>query len=184
MENIMINMADNFLDIQEEKEVWKVKDDLTADWCLDKIRESKTEYNRLEMVAKAKIQQIEHVLKKEKEKMENETSFFESKLREYFETVETKDTKTLKKYKLPSGELKLKKSQATFKYDKDKLAEVADKYENMQDYVKIKKDFDWAEFKKNLMIDGENIINKNTGEVLEIEGLKVETKPEEFTVEV
>ncbi|SHH57191.1 host-nuclease inhibitor Gam family protein [Sporanaerobacter acetigenes] len=146
MENLMINMIDEVLDIQEEeKEVWKVKDDLEADWCLDKIRESKAEYNRFEMVAKAKIQQIEEALKKEREKMEQETSFFESKLREYFE---------------------------------------ADKHENMQEYIKMKKDFDWAEFKKKLDINGNHIIDKETGEIVEIEGLKLETKPEEFKVEV
>lgn len=146
MENLMINMIDEVLDIQEEeKEVWKVKDDLEADWCLDKIRESKAEYNRFEMVAKAKIQQIEEALKKEREKMEQETSFFESKLREYFE---------------------------------------ADKHENMQEYIKMKKYFDWAEFKKKLDINGNHIIDKETGEIVEIEGLKLETKPEEFKVEV
>ena len=183
--NMIENMADEFLDIrEEEKEIWRVEDDLAADWCLDKIRESKAEYNRFEMVAKAKIQQIEQALKKEKEKMENEVSFFESKLREYFETVKAEETKTLKKYKLPSGELRMKKSQVTFDYDKKKLLEVADKYENMQEYVKIKKDFDWVNFKKNLTIKDNKIINKNTGEVVEIDGLSVEEKPEKFTVEV
>ncbi|MSS44474.1 hypothetical protein FYJ27_12415 [Anaerosalibacter bizertensis] len=184
MEN-MISIADRFLSIdEEEKDVWKVKDDLAADWCLDKIRESKAEYNRLEAVSKAKIQQIQELLKKEKEKADREIGFFESKLREYFETVETQDTKTLKKYKLPSGELKLKKPQAIFKYNKKKLSEVADKYENMQEYVKIKKDFDWAGFKNNLIISDGNIINKNTGEIVEIDGLSIEEKPEDFKVEV
>ncbi|MEW9124868.1 MAG: host-nuclease inhibitor Gam family protein [Thermotaleaceae bacterium] len=184
MEN-MISIADRFLSIdEEEKDIWKVKDDLEANWCLDKIRESKAEYNRLEAVSKAKIQQIQELLKKEKEKADREIGFFESKLREYFETVETQDTKTLKKYKLPSGELKLKKPQATFKYNKKKLVKVADKYENMQDYVKIKKDFDWAGFKNNLIISDGNIINKNTGEIVEIDGLSIEEKPEDFKVKV
>lgn len=181
----MINMADDYLNIQEdEKEIWKVENDLSADWCLDKIRESKAEYNRFEIVANAKIQQIEQALQKEKEKMKNETGFFETKLREYFEIVKTKDTKTLKKYKLPSGELKLKKAKTTFKYDKNKLVEIADEHENMKDYIKIKKDFNWSDFKKKLMINGKNIIDKDTGEVIEVEGLTIEEKPEEFNVEV
>lgn len=182
---MMINIIDEFLDInEEEKETWKVKDDLAADWCLDKIRESKAEYNRFEMVAKAKIQQIEQALKKEKEKCDSEVGFFESKLREYFETVKTEDTKTLKKYKLPSGQLKMKKQVSTFDYDKEKLLEVAEIDGNMNDYIKIKKDFDWANFKKNLSIEGNSIVNKETGEIVEIKGLKLETKPEEFSVEV
>lgn len=185
MENLISNMADEFLNINEEqKEVWKVDDDLKADWCLDKIRESQAKYERFETVAKNKIKQIESVLKKEKDKYKNEVSFFEGKLREYFETVETEETKTLKKYKLPSGQLKVKKGSTTFKYDKKKLVEVADKYENMQDYIKIKKDFDWANFRKNLEIKGNTIVNKETGEIIDIEGLDVETKPEEFKIEV
>lgn len=183
----MLDIIDDFLDIQEdEKEVWKVGDDLSADWCLDKIREAQAEYNRFEMVANAKIQQIQEALFKEKKKAESEISFFESKLREYFETVDklAKETKTQKAYKLPSGTLKLKKSKAEFDYDKAILVVVAENYENMSEYIKIKKDFDWADFKKNLSIQGDSIINKETGEIVEIEGLKLKTKPEEFSVEV
>lgn len=185
--NMIENMADEFLDIREEKkEVWRVEDDLAADWCLDKIKESRSKYKRFEDVAKAKIQQIENVLKKEKEKMENETEFFEAKLREYFETIkdQAEETKTLKKYKLPSGELRMKKSQVTFDYDKKKLLEVAETDGNMDDYIKVKKDFDWANFKKNLKIEGNSIINKETGEIIEIEGLAIKEEPEEFSVEV
>lgn len=182
MENL--RLSDEFLNIEEEeREDWKIKDDLSADWAIDKIRETNAEYNRFEMVAKAKIQQIQEALQKEQEKRDREVSFFESKLREYFESIQVKETKTQKTYKLPSGTLKMKKSSMTFKYDKKKLIEVAEKYDNMTDYIKIKKDFNWAEFKKNLEIKGNSIINKNTGEILEMEGLEIVEKPEEFKVE-
>ncbi len=185
MDNLMLNLIDEFLDIEEDqREVWKVEDDLAADWCLDKIRESKAEYSRFEMVANAKIQQIQEVLKKQKRECDNEVNFFEWKLREYFETVKTEDTKTLKKYKLPSGQLKMKKSSITFDYDKNKLLEVAEKDEGMNHYIKVKKDFDWANFKRNLAIEGNSIVNKETGEIIEIEGLGLKTKEEEFSVEV
>lgn len=182
----MLNIIDEFLEIEEDqKEVWKIRDDVGADWALDKIIESKAEYNRFEMVAKAKIQQIEMSLKKEENKMKNDVSFFESKLREYFESVkeDAKDSKTQKVYKLPSGSLKMKKAVTTFDYDKTKLLEYAEK-ENLDDLIKTTKEFKWAEFKKNLEIEGKYIINKETGEIVEIEGLKLETKSEEFTVEV
>ena len=97
MENL--RLSDEFLNIkEEEKEDWKIKDDLSADWAIDKIRETNAEYNRFEMVAKAKIQQIQEALQKEQEKRDREVSFFESKLREYFETVQAKETKTQKLY--------------------------------------------------------------------------------------
>lgn len=128
MDNLMMDLIDDVLNI-EDKEVWKVEDDLSADWCLDKIRESRAEYNRFEMVAKEKIRQIEEKLKKEKDKAQGDIDFFEWKLREYFERVKTDDTKTLRKYKLPSGELRAKKSTVVFDYDKNKLLEIAEKGE-------------------------------------------------------
>ena len=187
MENLMLDMIDEFLGIDEEKkEVWKVRNDVTADWCLDKIIESKVELRRIEMTYNTKIAQIEHNLKKEQDRVDKEVKFFESKLREYFETIEkfAKETKTQKSYKLPSGTLKLKKATETFDYNKEKLTEVAESNEDLKDYIKIKKDFDWAEFKKNLIIKDNNIINKETGEIVEIEGLSLIEKPEQFSVEV
>lgn len=182
----MLDIIDDFLGIDEEKkEVWVVKDDVTADWCLDKIAESMIAIRRFEMTVNAKISQLQLNLKKEKERASREVEFFESKLREYFEQVEdkAKETKTQKVYKLPSGSLKIKKEVTSFDYDKVKLLEYAEK-EKLEDLIKVTKDFKWADFKKNLEIKGESIINKETGEIVEIEGLKLETKPEEFSVEV
>lgn len=189
MENLMLDLIDDFLNIDEEqKEVWRVKDDVAADWCLDKIIESKVAFRRFEIAANTKIAQIQHSLKKEQDRVNNEVSFFESKLREYFETVEkfAKETKTMKKYKLPSGELKLTKSKVVLEYDKTKLLDYAEQFEDgeMDEYIKTTKEFKWAEFKKNLEIKDKYILNKETGEIVEIEGLKLETKQEEFIVEV
>lgn len=186
MENLMLDMIDEFLNIDEEqKETWKVRNDVSADWCLDKIIESKVALRRIEMAANTKIAQIEHNLKKEQDRVNNEVAFFESKLREYFETVEkfTKETKTQKTYKLPSGSLKLKKVSVSFDYDKAKLLEYAEK-EEMVDLIKTTKEFKWAEFKKELAIKDDCIINKETGEIVDVEGLRIITKPEEFNVEV
>lgn len=88
-------LSDIFLDIdKEEKETWKIDNDNTADWALDKIKESREEQERFEKVAMAKIEQIKLVLDQERKKADNEISFFESKLREYVETLKMKETKT------------------------------------------------------------------------------------------
>lgn len=182
-----LNIIDEALDInEEEKEAWKVNDDLAADWSIDKIREIKAEFNRFEMVVKEKMYQLEMALNKEREKMERETGFFEFKLQEYFKSIEdkAKETKTQKSYKLPSGTLKLKKAAISFNYDKSKLLETAKLNNNMKDYIKIVEEFKWAEFKKTLEIKGDSIVNKDTGEEVEIEGLGIEEKPEQFIVEV
>lgn len=182
MENL--KLSDMFLDIEEEqKEVWKIDNDLSADWSLDKIREAQAEHQRFEMVAKAKIKQIQEALNKSKESMEGTVGFFQGKLLEYFATIKPKETKTQMKYTLPSGNLILKKGKLDFDYDKDKLLTHA-KENKMIELIKTKEEFDWAGFKKCLKINETMILNSETGEVVEIEGLTIKTKPEEFKVEV
>ncbi|WP_427340953.1 host-nuclease inhibitor Gam family protein [Caloranaerobacter sp. DY30410] len=181
MENI--RLSNEFLTInEEEKETWKVTDDLAADWCLDKIKEAKAEFERFRMVAQAKIEQIQARLQAEEEKMNREVAFFESKLREYFESLEkVKETKTQKSYKLPSGILKLKKSKPKFIRDDEKLVKwlEANKLDNL---IKIKKSPDWANLKKNVEVVGDKVVNKETGEI--VEGVRVEEVAPEFIVEV
>lgn len=183
MENLMMNLIDKTLNIQEEeKEAWKVTDDLKADWCLDKIREARAEYNRFEMVAKAKIEQIEAALKTQKNKMESEVSFFESKLREYFETIDNiKATKTQATYSLPSGKLVLKQRGPEFVKDDDKLVEWLEG-NKLNEFVKVKKSGDWANIKKNIEVVGSKVVSKATGEI--VEGVTVVERDPEFKVEV
>lgn len=182
MENKMMDIIDENLDV-EEKETWKIDTDILADWALDKVREIQADHKRFEIVAKERISQLQMQLDKDKERAANETSFFESKLREYFESVDKKETKTQLSYKLPSGVLKMKKSKLDFDYDKDKLLSYA-KESELKDLIKTSESFAWAEFKKKLTVQGNSIINKETGEVLEIEGLGIIEKPSEFKVEV
>ncbi len=178
-------LSDLFLNVEEEeRETWKIENDNVADWALDKIKESKEEYGRFEKVVMEKIEQIKIVLQKEKKKMENEANFFEAKLREYMEKVKIKDTKTQRKYALPSGELILKKDKEDFKLDKEKILEYIKQFESEEykEYIKTKEELAWGEMKKNLIIDNGQIIDKSTGEVLKIEGLEVEVKQGSFEI--
>ncbi|WP_187296403.1 host-nuclease inhibitor Gam family protein [Tepidibacter mesophilus] len=176
-------LSDLFLNVEEEeRETWKIDNDNTADWAIDNIKESKEEYERFEKVALRKIEQIKEALDQEKKKMENETSFFESKLREYIETVKMKETKTQKTYALPAGKIIIKKDKCNFRIDKDAILENIKMLEGYEDYIKVKEDLAWGDLKKKLVIDNGNIINKITGEVLKVKGLEVEVKPGKFEV--
>jgi len=183
--NVMLNLIDDFLQIEEnEKESWKVEDDLAADWCLDKIREAKAEYNRFEIVINDKIQQLQNRLEKERQKMEQEVSFFESKLREYFETLEEKQlktTKTMMKYKLPSGELIKKFPGPEFKRDNEILAKWLEENQ-MDEYIEVKKQAKWGELKKKTKVIGNAVVFEDTGEI--VEGVEVIERAPEFKVEV
>lgn len=185
MSNLMINIIDEALDIgeEEQREGFMVTNDLKADWCLDKIREHKEEYKRFETVAKDKIQQLQEVLKREKEKMENEVSFFESKLQRYFHTVEdsARETKTQKSYKLPSGQLIVKFPNPQFKRDNNKLAEWLENNE-MNQYIQVKKQAKWGELKKATDVVNGQVVVRDTGEL--VEGIEVVERDPEFQVKL
>lgn len=170
MENITMSLVDEFLNVTDEnKEVWRIKNDLSADFAIDKIREIKSEYNRAETVVKDKIQQLEHFLEKEKGKSDSERMFFESKLIEYFESIpeeHKKKTKTLIKYQLPTGTLQKKFKSPTYIKNDEELLKYAET--NAPDYIETKRSLKWGEFKKQTKVVNGQVVDANTGEVLPI----------------
>lgn len=166
----------------EEREAWKIKNDIEADKALERLQVMEAEYKRLEMVANARIQEFQDKLKVEEEKLEREQSFIKARLQEYFMTVDTKETKTQKSYKLPSGVLKEKKEQQVIEKDDAKLLEFLKR--EYPELVKVKEVPDWVNFKKKLVIEGNSILNTETGEIIEVEGLRVGFKPAEFKIEI
>ncbi|OHW63114.1 bacteriophage Mu Gam like protein [Andreesenia angusta] len=174
-------VIDEQLNIDEEqKESWRVKDDLMADWCLEKLQLMEAEYKRFEMVANERIITLESSLDKEFERYDNERSFFLSKLQEYFETVDAKETKTQMTYKLPSGTLKVKKEQAVIEKDDALLLEYLKR--DYPEFVKVIEKPNYAEFKKILMITDDGIVNMKTGELMDVEGLRKGLRPAEFEI--
>lgn len=53
---------------------------------------------------------------------------------------------------------------------------------NAPDYLKIKESVDWDKFRKELVIDGDNVIFEGTGEI--IDGLNYQLRPDKFIVKV
>ena len=176
-------LAKEMLNIEDHVS-WTIENANTADWAIERIKEVQEEYDRMENLINMKIQQLQMKLQNEKDKLDRERGFFEGRLQDYFSKQDgLKETKTQLQLKLPSGNLKLVKAKKVFDYDKSKLLEVAEK-ENLTEFIKIKKDFDWAGFKKQLDIRGDKIIARETGEVIELEGLSIIEKPAIFKVEV
>lgn len=94
----------------------------------------------------------------------------------YFETVKSKETKTQKSYKLISGTLVYKKPSTKINHDDEKLIKALDGTE----FVEIKKSLKWGEYKKNLIVSDNDVIDTTTGEV--IEGRTVEDVPASFNI--
>ena len=142
----------------------------------------------------AKIVELEAMFKMQverlKDKFEEKQFYFKAQkeekeryLRELFEQVPQSETKTQRKVQLINGDVVVKKAKLDFEKDATKLLEWAQK-NNREELINKKEvlSFKWADFKKNLVIEDENIIDTQTGEMLEIDGLGVVVKSEELEI--
>jgi len=180
----MIDILDEALGIQEnEEKAWKIKNDEGADWWIEIHEEKLAEIRRLKMQLENKInfykEKLDKVLKEEESIIERRNS----KLAEYFETLDEKQmkkTKTMLKYRLPSGELVKKFPGPEFNRDNDKLTEWLER-NGMNEYIEVKKQAKWGELKKVVKVVNGVVVTEN-GEV--VEGVEVVERAPEFKVEV
>ena len=164
---------------EEEVNTFTITDDNKADWALKKIAEERKEVERLNALAKQQIEEIELKIKHLEETTERKTAFLKGCLAQYFETVPHKATKTQETYKLLSGSLVFKLPSQKMVKDDEKLLEYF-KQNNMNEYIKTKETPAWAEFKKNLSIVDDKVIDTSTGEVVDV--VKVEETAGSFEV--
>lgn len=138
-----------------------------ADWCIKKINESKAIKSRLDDIADEEIEQINAKKQAADAKYDREISFFTSRLRKYFDTLnpsDLKETKTQYKYPLLSGSLVMTKSKPDFEKSDDELLAYLEL--NNPEFVKVEKKPAWGEFKKRLTIINGSVIDKETGEIV------------------
>ena len=153
------------------------------DNLVEDIMELDTKIAELEAMFKMQVERL-------KDKFEEKQFYFKAQkeekeryLRELFEQVPQSETKTQRKVQLINGDVVVKKAKVDFEKDANKLLEWA--RENQREDLINKKEvlsFKWAEFKKNLTIVEDSIIDAETGEMLEIDGLSVVTKAEELEI--
>lgn len=158
--------------MEEERKQFTVKDDRAAEWCLKKIAEAKEELDRMTYWYQQQMSDCQaHYL--------SEVVYFKGLLRNYFETVPARETKTKRKYALPSGELVINKAKQDFGCENpETLLNWCEA--NDPDLVRVKREPAWADIKKRLVQTDAGIIDGLTG--LKVDGVVILDKPEEFDV--
>ena len=126
---------------------------------------------------KARFEEKQYLLKEKREKLQIQ-------LLVLFEQVPQNETKTQRKVKLLNGDVVVKKPKLDFEKDIDKLLEWA-KANNRDELINRKEvlSFKWANFKKRLVPTDCGIVDVETGETLEIDGLHTITKAEELEIQ-
>jgi hypothetical protein len=158
---------------------FKVDTDEKASWALEKIAIERAESQRYINTCESMILAYQEKMRQERERIGNKTAYLEGQLREYFNTVDKKATKTKASYRLPTGTLTMK-FKTKIEKDEDKLLDYVKN--NASEYIdyKVSEKVKWAEFKKILnYVDGKAVTED--GEVLDF---ITETTENEFVVEV
>lgn len=159
--------------VTEDQEQWEISNDSEAEWLIDKVNEDLIEINRFELSLTNKIEILKEKLDKVKKEKENKIARRDSYLLRYFEEIPDelkKKSKTMEKYRLPSGEIIKKYPAPEFKRDNEALVKWL-KENKMNNYIEVKESAKWADLKKATKTIGSSVILEETGEI--IEGIEV-----------
>ena len=165
------------------RERFTVDNDMKAEWVLSKIRHIRAEQKKENDELTRQMQFYKDQMDLVDKQADDEVAWFESMLTPYFadrmENGFTKSTKTQTSYKLPTGKLVLTKQAPEYeRKDEDLLPWLK---QNRPDLVKVTESPNWAELKKTVKINGENVVTED-GEV--VPGVKVTEREDKFEVEV
>lgn len=160
-------------EVAEIKEQFIIDNDQKAEWALKKIREAREDQAKWKAFYNAQMAKVD-------DETDANVAGLEAMLREYFEMVPHKATKTQESYQLPTGKLVIKKQEPKYEHNDTVVINWLKLTGNKQ-YIKTKEELDWQGLKKISSVIGEGLATED-GEI--IPGVKVIERPEIFKVEV
>lgn len=165
--------------MDDERMIFTIDSDSKAEWALEKIKEAEADAKRLLDLVEEKRAELDAKEEQINDNLKSKTMFLKAALIGYFETVKPQETKTQKTYKLLSGTLIKKKD--TYRYDRDEKALLTwAKANGKEEYVETSEKVKWAELKKNLAFDGEDVYDPETG--VKVDGITATLEPGKFEV--
>ena len=142
---------------------------------VEEVHQVEQDQAELQALLDTRVQQLKDSFQGKFDILNSRKEYLTSELRVLFDQVPHKETKTQAKVTLLSGDVVVKKAGLKLDYDKKILLENAEAT-GLDEYILTKevKDFDWAGLKSKLILqDDGSIVNTETGELLDIEGLTV-----------
>lgn len=153
-----------------------IKDASEAGWAVRRIRAANTEYDefaseckiRLEKL-QAAIREINGKLNRASDERDRTIGAMNAMLREWFETLgedKVKATKTMRKVRLPEGDLIMKTPAPTIEHDDEALTAWAQSNQ-YADLLNVKVTPRWADIKARIEFNANGEpIDKETGEIV------------------
>ena len=156
-----------------KEESFVIDTDAKAEWALQKIREHRADRDRFVKWYKDKIKEIT-------EQCDFDTMNLERMLKEYFDTVPHRETKTQSVYDLPTGKIYIKKQNPDFKYDDKTVIEWL-KNNGGGRFIEVEETLKWGDLKKAGAVVGGKMFTED-GE--EIPGIEIIDREPLFCVDV
>lgn len=154
-----------------------INNDLIIEKMLVELKEHNTDRDRLIEISKTMMNEYKLKIEKYEQEKKEKEEFVLSQISGLLEDMKLKETKTQFSYKLPSGQIIKKKAEKVIKLNKDVNKNIIP-----TEFLKVETSVNWMELKKTLAIDGELIVNKDTGEIIDY--CSIETKPEEMKIKL
>lgn len=150
--------------VQDYKKVG-ILEDWMVDQRIEDIQNRNKEIDRLKEIAKKRIEEINNSLKEKVEKLENANHFdMETVKQAVLNHEDVVEGKTQYRVDFLSGRAIVKKGRKSIRAPKTKeRRELAKKY---PEFKKITEDIEWGKLTDRLVINGDKVIDKETGEQL------------------
>ena len=159
---------------QDQNAGFQITDDNMAEWAVQKIKEAQSDTEKWKAHFDAQFEAIQ-------KSNEGTINAMKSFLGHYFTKVPHRKTKTQEKYELPSATLIRKKQNPEYKSDNEALLAYLDN-NHRTDLICIKREPAWDAIKKTAVVQGETLVDADTGEV--ISGVRVIARPDVFDVKL
>lgn len=178
MENYNLEIMDFEIEETEEyKQRFEINNLESCNWAFRKLAKIKLKENEVKRVAEKEKERIDTWEKKELAKNEDAKAFFEGLLVEYYSKEKLADPKF--KISTPYGKVSSRKQQPSYKYDVNKFINWAKENEYLS-LIRVKEEVDKTATKKAFKINGNELLDENTGQI--VEGVTIIEGPDSITI--
>lgn len=164
---------------EETKEQFKINSIDQANWAFRKLSALAAKEKEVKVLAEIERERINQYEKNEMKSIENQRSFFESLLIAY--AFEQRNIDPKFKAKTPYGSIGFRKQQPKWEYDEIALVQSL-KNIGLNDLIRVKEEPDKTAIKKTLHVLDGQVIDPDTGAL--VEGVKVTPLDDKITISV
>lgn len=166
-------------DDNEERNRFEINNLESCNWAFRKLKALDNEDKETQELYEQEKQRIDKWRELQLKRNEDSRTFFQGLILEYYLKERANDDKF--KINTPYGKVTTRKLQDKFVYDEKEFVKWAEETNN-EEYLRIKKEINKADFKKVVTIQDGKAYITDTGEV--VEGLKVESQGERVSIKV